>query len=174
MSFKAQNIKNYETMTKMTSIFISYSHHDKEPIEQIVQLLRTAVAGAIIPDGSAQDLVFFDKDRLIPGTEWSSAIYEAISKSDQVFVFWCRHSANSAEVKREYQLALNLKRVTIPVLVDQTPLPQDLAPIHGVDLRALRIHGPRIRGFTPHPVDSKAIDLVLSQFSPFLRLDSEA
>lgn len=157
----------------MATIFVSYSHHDGLIIEQIVQLLRTAIAGACTLTPEGNDFVFFDKDRLIPGVSWNASIDEAIFQSTKMFVFWCKHSAESSEVKREYEHALRTGRIVIPVLVDKTPLPQALAPIHGVDLRALKLHGPRVRGFAPHVESGSAADFVLTQFAPVLGYEPE-
>jgi len=64
----------------------------------------------------------------------------AVDASPQLFVFWCIHSSKSAEVLREYSYALDKGKRVVPVLLDGTVLPELLARIHGIDLRAVVQH----------------------------------
>lgn len=76
-------------------------------------------------------------DRLIrPGDPWRDVMAQAIGQAAFVFVVWSRHSPRSTELAREIALArLAPDARVVPVLLDRTPLPSDLAGLHGVDWR---------------------------------------
>jgi TIR domain len=65
--------------------FISYSRADKDLVEPIVQLLRTAPTD-----------VFFDIDSIEPGAIWTDRLERAIKGASSFVIFWCDHSAKSS------------------------------------------------------------------------------
>src|SRR5215510_6924693 len=96
-----------ESNSKATlAAFISYSHEDAALVTNLFHLLRSI--------GS----VFLDTFSILPGDEWRRRIESAIEECVVVLVFWCEHAARSTEVRREYQLALALKKRIVPVLID--------------------------------------------------------
>jgi len=117
-------------------IFISYSSEDKDFVSVLVGLLRGLLSNLIRPNP-----VFQDIDSIRPGQNWYLAIQEAIEGSERLFVFWCIHSKASKVVAREYNLALKLEKLVIPILLDSTPLPAKLRTIQWVDLRSINPHG---------------------------------
>ncbi len=109
--------------------FICYSHRDAELVNSLFQLLRSM--------GS----VFMDTFNLMPGDEWRPELHDAIATCSVFFIFWCYHAAESEEVRREYQLALERKKRVVPVLLDITPLPPELRAFQWIDLsRHLSVH----------------------------------
>jgi hypothetical protein len=58
-----------------------------------------------------------------------------IDAAPQLFVFWCDHSAQSLQVRREFTYALTRNKRVVPVLLDDTALAPELVMIHGIDLR---------------------------------------
>lgn len=154
-------------------IFVSYSRDDEPFVTQLVRLLRSAIAGVPSVEGKQWEFVFQDTDHLTPGQSWLSEIDRAISMAERMFVFWCEHSARSSQVRREYMLALQIEKVVIPV-VDDTPLPEDLCRIHGVDLRELRIHGLQIRHMFPPPGERNPQQVIVEEFSNALGIDPQA
>ena len=102
--------------------FVSYSREDVAVITPIVRLIRTAIAGVPSVSGHEWELVFQDIDHIAPGTLWRDAIGDALARAARVFVFWCHHSARSVEVQKEYRRALDLGKVVVPILIDDTPL----------------------------------------------------
>ena len=82
-------------------------------------------------------LVFQDFDSVPPGRKWREEILVALKAADLVMVFWCEHSRESDEVKREYDLAIEGEKDVVPVLLDSTPLPETLAEYQWVDFRSL-------------------------------------
>jgi hypothetical protein len=115
------------------SVFVSYSHEDTNLVQPFVALLRGLVAS-----------VFLDANGIKPGKNWRDEIANAIRTSDLVAVFWCAHSAASSEVKLEYEMAIGNAKEVMPVLLDSTPLPDNLAVFQFVDFRqfALAKHEP--------------------------------
>jgi len=112
--------------TTVFEIFASYSHSDASFVKPMVQYLR--------PTGAR---VFRDKDNIPPGKKWAAVIASAIEGCRLMYVFWCRHSAASREVQKEYEKAIQLQKDILPVLLDDTPLPKALADYQWVDLRVV-------------------------------------
>src|SRR5262245_69363 len=108
------------------SIFVSYSHQDIGLVQPVVRLLR-----------ATEDLVFQDLDSIKPGRKWRREIGGALYAAHLVVLFWCYHSSRSAEVRREYELALTTGKDVLPVLLDTTPLPEQLNEFQWVDFRLL-------------------------------------
>ena len=106
-------------------IFVSYSHRDSDLVAPIVALLRASKA-----------LVFRDADQLMPGKKWRQQLDSAISNSTTILVFWCDHSRSSEEVKKEYTAAIQQRKDLLPLLLDSTPLPEELAEYQYIDFRA--------------------------------------
>jgi hypothetical protein len=76
----------------------------------------------------------------MPTSTWKLQFKNRVEESDRVFVFWCDHSAASKAVGEEIEYAKQLNRIVVPVLLDNTPLSESLSYIHGIDLRATRVH----------------------------------
>ena len=56
-------------------------------------------------------------------------------------VFWCSHSRSSEEVRKEYTAAIEQQKEVLPLLIDDTPLPAELAEYQYIDFRAAFPHG---------------------------------
>lgn len=111
-------------------VFISYSHKDAKLISPIVQLIRSM----------RSDLVFQDTLSIKPGKPWESQLGDALQQSDVVIVFWCSHSKNSSEVKKEYEKAIQENKDVLPVLLDGSELPDEIAKYQWIDLRTVIQH----------------------------------
>jgi hypothetical protein len=110
----------------MLSIFVSYSHEDAALVTPVVRLLR-----------ATEGLVFQDSDSIGPGKRWRQELDAALVGADLIVVFWCRHSSRSAEVRREYAAAITAGKNVLPVLLDSTPVPENLSEFQWVDFREL-------------------------------------
>ena len=108
------------------AIFISYSHQDASLVKPVVGLLR-----------ATKDLVFQDVDSIRPGNRWREQMEEALHVAHLVILFWCYHSSRSTEVRNEYEFALSTGKHMLPVLLDKTPLPEQLNEFQWVDFRQL-------------------------------------
>jgi hypothetical protein len=105
-------------------IFVSYSRQDAGLVKPVVGLLR-----------ATKDLVFQDVDSVMPGMRWRPQVEEALRVAHLIVLFWCYHSSRSAEVRKEYELALSTGKDVLPVLLDATPLPRELNEYQWVDFR---------------------------------------
>jgi TIR domain len=106
------------------SIFISYSHADSSLVGPVVALLRASEA-----------LVFRDADSIRPGKRWREEVDTAISGASFVVVFWCCHAKASEEVGNEITTAIAQQKDILPLLIDETPLPNHLAEFQYIDFR---------------------------------------
>lgn len=86
---------------------------------------------------ATKDLVFQDIDNIRPGRKWRRQIEEALHGANLIVLFWCYHSSRSMEVKKEYKVALSTGKDVLPVLLDATPLPEELNEFQRVDFRQL-------------------------------------
>lgn len=105
-------------------IFVSYSRHDRNVIAPVVAVMRSSHA-----------LVFVDVDDIQPGKRWRQQTEHALSDAQLVVVFWCDHARRSLEVTREYLAALDLGKDVLPIRIDDTPVPAQLAEFQTIDFR---------------------------------------
>lgn len=106
------------------SVFASYSRKDARLVVQLLGLLRAIDVS-----------IFRDEQSIKPGRKWRVEINVALEHCQTILVFWCRHAAQSSEVRSEYERAISLGKRVVPVLIDSTALPSDLGQYQGVDLR---------------------------------------
>jgi len=105
-------------------IFISYCRTDRDIVGPLVSLLRIV-----------EPRVFRDEDNIQPGSRWEAALVDAIEHCEMLLVFWCVHAAASTAVKAEYARAIALGKRVVPLRLDDTDLPRDLAQFQAIDLR---------------------------------------
>src|SRR4051812_21503906 len=116
----------------MATLVVSYSRTDRAQVKAVVALLKAALRGI-------DNAVFWDED-FEPGDPWFEQICQHIDAAPQLFVFWCAHAATSDQVRREFSYAMQRGKRVVPVLMDDTALIPELAPIHGIDLRGALQH----------------------------------
>ncbi len=112
--------------------FVSYSHSDAAIVGPVVKLLRVHNPN-----------IFRDTDSIRPGWRWRDELESAISRSSMLILFWCKHSRESAEVEAEWKLALDRDKALLPILLDDTPLTDELAAYQWIDFRDLVAAGHR-------------------------------
>ncbi len=130
-------------------IFLSYAREDVAQIDRIAKAIDRKVTS-----------VWWDRDCMVPGSDWASQIQTAISRSSHVFVFVTRHLSDKPDsyVFKEVRLAAaerSLRRMQarfiVPVMLDGTAPPNmyiggvrlsDLHAISASDTRGIirRIH----------------------------------
>ena len=110
--------------SESVNVFVSYSQADVLLVSPVVRLLRVN-----------KSFVFQDIDRIQPGKRWRGEIAEALAESQLVVVFWCTHARGSNEVSKEWQAAIEQEKDLLPVLLDATPLPSELAEFQWIDFR---------------------------------------
>jgi TIR domain len=110
--------------SESTNVFISYSRADALLVSPVVKLLRVN-----------KSLVFQDIDAIQPGKRWQGEIAKALAESNLVVVFWCTHASRSNQVSKEWHAAVEQKKDLLPLLLDTTPLPPELAEFQWIDFR---------------------------------------
>jgi hypothetical protein len=108
--------------------FASYAREDQLLVRPLVEWLQ--LVGE----------VFFDQDDIKPGDKWEARLETAIRKARKVLVFWCRHAAKSKWVEKEYELAIELDKTVIPIVMDNTKLPPALRVYEYKDARRFSRH----------------------------------
>ncbi len=107
------------------NVFVSYSRLDRNIVAPIVQLLRIV-----------DTAVFRDEDSIQPGKKWQVAIHESLNSCHTIVLFWSAAAAESKAVESEYQAAIGLRKDIVPVLLDDTPLIEELNQYQWIDFRA--------------------------------------
>ena len=89
--------------------FVSYSRADSSIVHAIVAKLR---------ENSFR--FWMDVDGISSGEVFIQAIAGAISSSYAVVIFWSEHSSHSSWINNEIELAIQRRKVIIPVLIDDS------------------------------------------------------
>lgn len=106
-------------------VFISYARTDGPRVQQDAALLR---AGGV--------RVFIDVHDIEAGAQWEAALESALAQCERVMVFWSAAARASSWVDREWRTALRLGKRLVPALLDDTPLPSELAVFQGLSRSA--------------------------------------
>ena len=114
-------------LSELQHYFVSYSTADRRFVEPIVQVLRTATTD-----------VFLDRDSIAPGDKWKDVLTERLQTADTLVLFWSHNAEKSKWVTREWHTAAGAGKRILPVLIDDTPLPEALGDFQWIDFRYLR------------------------------------
>src|SRR5205085_1026990 len=117
-------------------IFASYSHRDREIVEQIEHHIQ-----------ALGDKYLRDVTELRSGQDWQRWMKDAISEADVFQLFWSHNAMRSAYVREEWEYALALAR---PIYWE-TPLPE--SPTENLPPEELRrLHFQHLRpSMSTHP-----------------------
>ena len=103
------------------TVFLSYAREDGDLVLPVAHLLRAAGA-----------TVFVDAEGIPYGEEWEPALLGQLRAAERILVFWSLHSAGSAWVRREHTTAIEAGLRVVPVPLDDTPLPAELAKLQAL------------------------------------------
>ncbi len=103
------------------TVFVSYSRKDSSRVQQAVALLEAGGAA-----------VFRDLDDIQFGDRWEAVIRAKLAESERILVFWSIHARDSEWVGREWMIALEMDKRLVPVLLDDTPMPESLSQFHAL------------------------------------------
>jgi hypothetical protein len=78
-----------------------------------------------------------DEVSIMLGDVWRISLEQSIDQCDRMLVFWCRHSRQSVEVRNEYTLAIDKKKIVVPIRIDRCKLPPELGKYQGADMSSL-------------------------------------
>lgn len=109
------------TTSQTRTVFISYAREDEPLILPVARLLRAA--GAV---------VFLDQENIPYGDKWEPVLLEQLLTAERILVFWSASAANSAWVRREYLTAIEAGLRVVPIPLDATPLPAELATLQAL------------------------------------------
>ena len=112
----------------LSSIFLSYSRSDLEIAHQIRTLFQ---------ERDVQ--VWFDQESIYTGEKWPKAVGEGIARQTLLMLLWSKDAAKSHFVEFEWNTALALKKIIVPVLLDNAPLPPSLQAIQAIQYDSLLI-----------------------------------
>ena len=104
------------------SVFISYCRSDRHRVNGLEQLLK-----------ALGHEMFLDYKSIRLGARWKNEILHAVDNTQRTLVYWTRAAATSEWVKKGYEYILGQKREVIPILGDDTPLPQPLKEHQALD-----------------------------------------
>jgi hypothetical protein len=111
------------------TIFVSYSRAHSAIVSPLVKLLKL--------DGRN---VFLDEITIAPGDDWEGAILDALNEARIVVILWCSHAKRSHWVRREWKLAVTLRKSVIPILLDTTPPPNELSRFQAINFAHVYPH----------------------------------
>ena len=100
----------------MPGIFISYAKEDRD----IAVKLEKAFKEKKIP-------VCIEKESIYKKEEWPKAMAEAVAAQNLFLLLWSQHAAASQPVQFEAVIAAKMNKPIIPICLDTTPLPAELA-----------------------------------------------
>jgi hypothetical protein len=126
--------------------FASYSRRDWPDVERLVRIMK---------DDRFVD-IFVDVEDISAGQEFakviSETIIERLERGGYLVLFWSEDAARSDFISREFQFALERYRDRIlPVALDSSELPNELADVVPVHLRRTR----------KDPIDLRRLDDVI-------------
>src|SRR5438046_2116864 len=112
------------------AVFVSYKREEHHIAKPLVDVLRAANVGT-----------FFDSDSIPPEANWRDELGRALSACRALFVLWSNSASRSSNVEWEWTMAARIandRRRTLlrlllgvtpkimPILLDDTPLPDGL------------------------------------------------
>ena len=103
-------------------VFISYSRVNGEVVTIAAKLLKAGGGATVF-----QDVVDIEY-----GSDWQEALARAIRQCERVLVFWSLAASTSEWVEREWRMALQAGKRIVPMLLDKTPLPEELSRFNGM------------------------------------------
>jgi eukaryotic-like serine/threonine-protein kinase len=104
--------------------FISYSREDSAFVLRLAEDLRA---------GGAR--IWLDQLDIVPGHAWDNAIEQALMEATRMLLVLSPSSVKSDHVRNEISLALQEKKIVVPVLYRDCAIPLQLHRIQWIDFR---------------------------------------
>jgi hypothetical protein len=96
-------------------VFISHSHQNRHTAVDLQTVLEEQGAET-----------FLDQDRIEAVDNLPAQVQKGISWCDSLLLLWSASAASSSWVRREWDMAYELRKKIIPYVLDRTPLPSAL------------------------------------------------
>lgn len=107
----------------MNTVFLSYAREDLSRVEDLSRQLEKR--GVV---------VWRDRADLHAGQKWPKALGAAIADHDAFLLVWSKAASASHFVEFEWTTAVALKKLILPCLLDDTPLPPSLCAVQSLPL----------------------------------------
>lgn len=101
-------------------LFLSYSRHNEEEAHKLANFLNK------------YHQVWFDKQDILAGDDWSLKIKQGIDRCDVFLFLVSTHSLGSTYCAYEVKLAIQGRKLVIPLMMENTLLPPYLAKLQWV------------------------------------------
>src|SRR4030095_12018090 len=88
--------------------------------------------------------------------KWEPQLSKALDEAEIIILFWCKHSAKSDYVKKEYEQAIKNNKDILPVLLDDSKLEENLSEYQWIDFQNIISHNE----IKPSPSRFKPIKLL--------------
>ncbi len=108
----------------MSKVFVSYAHQDSDIVYPLVMRLK----GRGVP-------IWIDNLNIESGMHWDLAIEEALHQATHVLVVLSRASVQSKNVRDEIDLALDTKKIIVPIMINTCTRPMRIRRIQYTDFR---------------------------------------
>jgi len=102
----------------MSDIFISYSRHDQDIVDQISNYLRQHNID-----------IWLDREKISAGEDWRDVINQSIDEAKACILILSVSSSNSPAVTREYRRILSQNKFLYIVKVDDIPIDEIHEPL---------------------------------------------
>jgi len=99
----------------MSHVFLSYSRKNTAVVAKVAERLR-----------SSGFVIWQDIADIPGGANWQAAIHAGLEQAAAVVVAWSEQAKESEWVTEEIQLARTKRKPIVPLLLDATPLSEDL------------------------------------------------
>ena len=124
-------------------VFISHSHKDRHAATD----LQTTMA----KQGAE---TYLDQERISPGDHLPERIRDLITSCDTFLLIWSVSAASSTWVRREWNMAYELRKKIVPYCLDRTPLPPSLENLVYIDSKDRQLG------------DAQLLTAILPDFAP--------
>ena len=133
------------------TFFFSYSRDDKPVVEPLVMFLASADVH-VLWDGAIE-----------PGQLWEDVLLDWLDTADQAYAVWSKNAANSDWVDLELDLLVSQSTKIIPLMLDDTPLPDALRSRQGIPFGGVLGKWTRVgaAGAAQINIDSRQVGLAL-------------
>jgi len=108
----------------MTRVFVSYSRKDQEFVLRLVNDLRKQG----VP-------LWLDQQDIKPGERWDRAIERALDNATHLLLILSKHSTDSDNVRDEVDIAIDDKKLVVPVIIDDCKPPLRVRRMQFTDFR---------------------------------------
>lgn len=143
-------------MDGLLKAFFSYCRTDRPIVEILVTFLSVANV-RVLWDGAIK-----------PGQLWEEVILDWLDEADLAYAFWSRSAADSEWVELELDLLASEAKNLVPVMLDDTPLPDALSVRQGIEFSGLLKKWTRVGAIGAAPINASSAEIGMALRQLFL------